>query len=1151
MSNINILTDRITDPVARNQKITPTLFIGLGGSGKRVLYQLRRLYFEKYGIPALPIMRFIYFDTDVNDLTTSDPDMIDVSIELDKSDIIDATIRQDEFDHLIKNLDGLYPYIAKWFDKQHLTQAATQGIMDGAKQIRALGRLSFFFKYDELERQIRTKINFDSNVKNESIRFLQERGVTNPEIDHDRVEIIVIGSLAGGTCSGTLIDTGFLSRKIGAGAQNASVTGIFFLPSAFSTLDGKKGFSYERAKANGYAALMELNYYMSPYLDDGNTTALEFEWKRDVKDLIPAPAYHVAYLLDNKNLKGRFDSKHEDVFNMAAEFLFLDYNESTFSTTKRSLHSNTNVVLGSNTYVQYNNSNYIQRFPNRFSSFGLSQIRLNIDKIKNASQSLIVSKLFERLLTFNELKEGWHNESDWIKFDFTEEIIIDRLSQYDSVNNFFNDEKKLINEGKDGVKGFSLISDTIISSKNKIKKAELDEFINVTIKDCNTLKRICQNSVLNRLAEGHIIGEGVHTIKQNRDIFKRAIKTKLEQEIIEKYLFKYKNHGINYASEFANIVLNQIKILIKNFNAYKGINITIPADLNFNDLPKVELHDLQHQVEKYRTLMEESHSLLPIPPKFKSTALEHFTSLYKRTEKQFEEEYTYQSLDLLSRIVMDKRNELITFIERSYKKKIANLFTPILDELDTFISELKTKLNSFELSTKSSKDFFYKYYESYKRTDANSRNNDLDLGWDDKNYIQNILQNADHSDFDEIIDKIWNNLLNKLREKNQVESIFIKLLNDAHSNQMNYKQEWKELERNILEITVANLSPFKIHGDINTAVQLFNKSFQETSSRKIELKDRIDFSSPRIQYNPQQDISKNLSSIALLGVDNKETEFIQEVQSISATEGFQAKQFSEDSIIFFQEIIGLPVFAIGGTDEFERSYSNLIRQDPSNLYKCHMEKSIDKYFELLLPETTEAHSRTLKYDPFLLGLILGDIVYDESSKRFVLLRQDNLGIKRKEPLSSSLVKSIHLLNDTQLNHLEREAGINGRRLSKMRSNGTEELFHLESTLYYLIDISNNVLHSIEFEGFKLNVLEKHLEDLYKKIRLKLYQSLQIPDAELLNTSDESLDVLAERYPLIREYKIKKERYLNNINSFTKTINYSDSRIKGNFRVLKS
>jgi hypothetical protein len=48
--------------------IRPTLFLGLGGTGKEVLLRLRRKFCERFGEPSLPCTAFIYLDTDMQDV---------------------------------------------------------------------------------------------------------------------------------------------------------------------------------------------------------------------------------------------------------------------------------------------------------------------------------------------------------------------------------------------------------------------------------------------------------------------------------------------------------------------------------------------------------------------------------------------------------------------------------------------------------------------------------------------------------------------------------------------------------------------------------------------------------------------------------------------------------------------------------------------------------------------------------------------------------------------------------------------------------------------------------------------------------------------------------------------------------------------------
>src|ERR1035437_7276495 len=51
-----------------HQPIRPTLYIGLGGTGKEVLLRLRRRFYERFRTGVLPCTRFLWMDTDTRDL---------------------------------------------------------------------------------------------------------------------------------------------------------------------------------------------------------------------------------------------------------------------------------------------------------------------------------------------------------------------------------------------------------------------------------------------------------------------------------------------------------------------------------------------------------------------------------------------------------------------------------------------------------------------------------------------------------------------------------------------------------------------------------------------------------------------------------------------------------------------------------------------------------------------------------------------------------------------------------------------------------------------------------------------------------------------------------------------------------------------------
>src|ERR1043165_7292995 len=57
-------------PVGTKDKagaIRPTLFIGIGGTGKEILFRLRRKFFERFGDVRLPCVAYLWLDTDTKD----------------------------------------------------------------------------------------------------------------------------------------------------------------------------------------------------------------------------------------------------------------------------------------------------------------------------------------------------------------------------------------------------------------------------------------------------------------------------------------------------------------------------------------------------------------------------------------------------------------------------------------------------------------------------------------------------------------------------------------------------------------------------------------------------------------------------------------------------------------------------------------------------------------------------------------------------------------------------------------------------------------------------------------------------------------------------------------------------------------------------
>ena len=128
--------------------IRPTLLIGLGGTGKEVLRRLRRMFYEKYRVVGLPVMEYLWFDTDIRNESLSG----EVHLTSWTGSLTLPFHR--------RLMGGSSP--RSWLDTgatrmpiriygtgcpANWTRCPTNAIMQGAGQIRSFGRLAFFHHY--------------------------------------------------------------------------------------------------------------------------------------------------------------------------------------------------------------------------------------------------------------------------------------------------------------------------------------------------------------------------------------------------------------------------------------------------------------------------------------------------------------------------------------------------------------------------------------------------------------------------------------------------------------------------------------------------------------------------------------------------------------------------------------------------------------------------------------------------------------------------------------------------------------------------------------------------------------------------------------------------------------------------------------------
>ena len=233
----------------------PGLIVGLGGTGQWVLTWLKRdmLLANNGKIPDN--IRFLSIDTAT--MLEADAKRVTGDQEEEGVEVGGVALDQGEFIYVggdSKPLaeqvrKGELPHIGKWYHAQRWLDSQNPAsfiLDDGAGRIRQFGRMAIF---KDLQGQNKSKLWRSLEAAIEAVQTATD--------EQRRLEIIVVGSFAGGTGSGMFLDVAMILRKL---AQSHDVhhvlRGFFALPSVFTTAPDRD------MKARTFAAWRELNRFM-------------------------------------------------------------------------------------------------------------------------------------------------------------------------------------------------------------------------------------------------------------------------------------------------------------------------------------------------------------------------------------------------------------------------------------------------------------------------------------------------------------------------------------------------------------------------------------------------------------------------------------------------------------------------------------------------------------------------------------------------------------------------------------------------------------------------------------------------------------------------------------------------------------------------
>ena len=224
------------------------LIIGLGGTGTDTLLTTKDTILNRFDLKGEKFpknIELLALDTDKSILDKSiGTTKIEAHEFIQMSDPNIAAAMQDK--------DNKMPDFNKnWVNPSLVIPPGVTPGTDGAGAIRQIGRYLLISNYKSVYNAISAKIK---SVMTEA----PNGGLT---------DIIILSGISGGTGSGTFIDMGYIVRKVcsdmSIGDLQKQITAYLYLPDVNIGNPNVPQASHTFIKCNGYAALKDLDYFMS------------------------------------------------------------------------------------------------------------------------------------------------------------------------------------------------------------------------------------------------------------------------------------------------------------------------------------------------------------------------------------------------------------------------------------------------------------------------------------------------------------------------------------------------------------------------------------------------------------------------------------------------------------------------------------------------------------------------------------------------------------------------------------------------------------------------------------------------------------------------------------------------------------------------
>lgn len=338
------------------------IVVGLGGTGGRVIRAFRKRIFNEFNKDErdrLPI-GYIYVDASDEMMGVSDPKwkVFGENTQIGKNSQL--FLRGASLRAQLDNVES-YPNIRNWIGNRNVWDNIVENIADdgAAGQRRRLGRFLFACKAQDFSTVLQNQVQ---NVRS--------------KYNYSEVTFHVLAGLAGGTGSGSIIDTIAQIRKQYPRNDTGSRFRILvyvFMPEESPKPGWDKGYYH----ANGYAALMELNA-----LSIGKFKFSDVTGQTDYIDFKGNVVFDGCYLYSTLNENGIIVDNEEQLPSIVADFLLQKIIMPTGSdaiTQLRKAEANENLADTFEYDENKPNQERVRSF--RFLGFGVKRVEIPEEEI--------------------------------------------------------------------------------------------------------------------------------------------------------------------------------------------------------------------------------------------------------------------------------------------------------------------------------------------------------------------------------------------------------------------------------------------------------------------------------------------------------------------------------------------------------------------------------------------------------------------------------------------------------------------------------------------------------------------------------------------------------------------------------------------------